>query len=793
MKSKKNQLLNPEVLLNILEDLEEEKEKLKKSEENLKIITENVMEAIFTKDINRKYTFVNPAAAKMIGFSVEKIIGKTPEELFSKEDAQKIKKVDDVNFKGKKIERIEKITIDKQKHFLHTSQNPLKDGNKKVIGIVGVVRDVTEEKKSERELKESELNLNKAQEMAHIGSWELDVKTKVVSGSKELFNIFEIPQNHPSLDVFSGVVYPGDKKFDLGKIERGMKYGESWNIKHRLLMKDKRVKWVHAKGEAIKNKKGEIVRLIGTVRDITAERKIEEKLKQLNEELELKVDERTKELQKSEVKFRSLVESTPDWIWEVNSKGVYTYVSPSIKNILGYSPKEILGKTPFDLMTKEDAKKIAPEFAKNVKLKKSFSGLINKNKHKNGKIITLETSGVPIIGPKERLLGYRGIDRNITELKHVRGELKEFYEKSNTMYESSSDAIMILEPPTWKFTAGNPSTIKMFKVKNEEDLVARAPWQYSPKKQPDGKLSSTKAKEMITIAMEKGKNFFEWEHKRLDGETFSATVLLTRMEIKGKKVLQATVRDISKEKESKRKLKESYKKLKELDILKSRFLTITSHELKTPLTPAKIQTQMMLQGDLGKLNKKQKKSFDIILRNITRLNELIEDILEISRIQAEGFKLKLSKIQLEKYIGLAVKSMIPVAEKRGLELNYKLDNLPLIIADKKRITEVLINLIENAIKFTHKGKINIEAKREKGHILVKIKDTGIGISKKEYKKIFHSFTQLEGTYTRKYGGTGLGLSICKGIIKQHGGKIWVESILGKGSTFYFTLPIKKLK
>ncbi len=669
MKSKKNLLLKPEALLNILEDLEEEKAKLIESEEKFKTLISSSPSAIYMTDKKGNCTFVNTFWRNMTGLTIKETLGK---------------------------------------------------------------------------------------------GW--------ING-----------------------IHPDDRK----KVEKNwyktVKAGGKWGTEYRLIDRKKRVTWVYGTAAALKNVKGEITGYVGINTDITDRIKAEKKLKKSHEELEIKIKKRTIKLREGEEKFRGLVESTSDWIWEVNAKGTYTYASPKIKDILGYSPKEIIGKTPFDLMTKEDAKKLGPEFANIVKLKKSFSGLINKNKHKNGKIVVLETNGVPIIDSKGKLLGYRGIDRDITEIRQARGKLKEVYEKANTMYESSSDAIMILEPPTWKFTAGNPSTIKMFKAKNEKDFTSKAPWQYSPKNQPDGKLSSTKAMEMINTAMKKGKHLFEWDHKRLDGQVFPATVLLTRMNLLGKGVLQATVRDISKEKESEKKLKESYKKLKELDVLKSRFLTITSHELKTPLTPAKIQTQMILQGDLGKLNEKQKKSFDIILRNINRLNDLIEDILEISRVQAEGFKLKLSEIQLGDCVGLVVKSMTPVAEKKGLELDYKLDSLPLITADKKRITEILTNLIDNAIKFTHKGGINIEAKREKDYILVKIKDTGIGISKKDRERIFHSFTQLESSYTRKYGGTGLGLSICRGIIKQHGGKIWVESTLGKGSTFYFTLPIKKLK
>lgn len=132
--------------------------------------------------------------------------------------------------------------------------------------------------------------------------------------------------------------------------------------------------------------------------------------------------------------------------------------------------------------------------------------------------------------------------------------------KFRALFESSRDALMTLEPPSWMFTAGNPATVNMFLAKDEAEFISKGPWEVSPKYQPDGTLSGVKAKKMIMKAMKKGSNFFEWTHKRLDGEDFPATVLLTRMEIDGRKLLQATVRDITKEKKAEEALKESEKK-----------------------------------------------------------------------------------------------------------------------------------------------------------------------------------------------------------------------------------------
>ncbi len=382
------------------------------------------------------------------------------------------------------------------------------------------------------------------------------------------------------------------------------------------------------------------------------------------------------------------------------------------------------------------------------------------------------------------------------EIEELNKELKRKAEASETkykaIYDSSADAIMVLEPPTWKFTSGNLATIKMFKVKDEKEFVALGPWDVSPEKQPDGKLSSEEAKKMITKAMKEGSIFFEWTHKRINDGEFPATVLLSKMKLNGKEVLQAVVRDITIRKEAEQKIKDANKSLLEVDALKGKFLTVTSHELKTPLTPAKIQAQMLLEGDLGELNEKQHKSFDIILRNINRLDGLISDILEISKLQESGFKLTFRKTNIKKCVDSVMISLVPVAKKKGVILSYVGKGVPSVPLDKERIEGVLTNLVGNAIKFTDAGSIKVIVEKKNNDVLVRVVDTGVGISKENVKKLFKPFYQVEPMYTRKHGGTGLGLSIAAAIIKRHGGKLGIKSTLRKGSEFYFTLPIGKL-
>ncbi|MCK4492115.1 MAG: hypothetical protein KAU03_05790, partial [Candidatus Altiarchaeales archaeon] len=163
-----------------------------------------------------------------------------------------------------------------------------------------------------------------------------------------------------------------------------------------------------------------------------------------------------------------------------------------------------------------------------------------------------------------------------------------------------------------------------------------------------------------------------------------------------------------------------------------------------------------------------------------------------SKLESGAMKFEMKDIQIEEVIKNSVQDMHSYAKGKGLTLKTEIQpNLPLIHGDKNRLTQVLTDLIDNGTKFTEKGGIVIKAQREKNNILVKVKDTGIGISKENTNKLFTKFYQIDSSLSRRYGGTGLGLAICRRIIEEHGGQIWVESEPGKGSIFQFTLQIIK--
>lgn len=225
------------------------------------------------------------------------------------------------------------------------------------------------------------------------------------------------------------------------------------------------------------------------------------------------------------------------------------------------------------------------------------------------------------------------------------------------------------------------------------------------------------------------------------------------------------------------------------DKTKSAFLATMSHELRTPLNSIIGFTGIILQGIVGPLNEEQKKQLNMVRGSAQHLLALINDVLDISKIEAGQLKIVKERFNLRISLKKVIESSRPLAEKKGLSLLYSfVPEIDFMTGDQRRIEQIILNLISNAIKFTEKGSVTIECFLENNQVNFNIIDTGIGIKTEDMDKIFKEFHQIDSGLTRKYEGTGLGLTICKKLVEQMGGKIWVSSTWGSGSSFRFLLP-----
>lgn len=232
-------------------------------------------------------------------------------------------------------------------------------------------------------------------------------------------------------------------------------------------------------------------------------------------------------------------------------------------------------------------------------------------------------------------------------------------------------------------------------------------------------------------------------------------------------------------------------RIRELNRLKSNFLSMVSHELRTPLTTILGYITYLKTEKAGSLNQAQKDCLIISEEEAELLNHLIEELLDLSKIETGQFKVNLEGVNLSGVISKAISSLKLLAQKQEVTLENDIpENLPLVLADKERILQVVVNLIENGIKFNRRGgKVSIYASNhsQDNKLLFSVSDTGIGIPEDKLEKIFDTFYQVDSSRKRRYGGCGLGLAISKTILKLHHGAIWAESKIGAGSKFTFEL------
>ncbi|MDT9176269.1 MAG: adenylate/guanylate cyclase domain-containing protein [Limnospira sp. PMC 1291.21] len=246
-----------------------------------------------------------------------------------------------------------------------------------------------------------------------------------------------------------------------------------------------------------------------------------------------------------------------------------------------------------------------------------------------------------------------------------------------------------------------------------------------------------------------------------------------------------------------KQLKEKNDALKRMDELKDEFLANTSHELRTPLNGMIGLSESMLDGVAGPLTELQRQNLSMIAKSGHRLSTLVNDILDFSKLRHQTLELQLQPLGLREIVEVVVVLSKPLIGNKDIELINEIpDDFPAVNADENRLQQILYNLIGNAIKFTDSGTVKITASvldtdANNSMAVINISDTGIGILPEKHHRIFESFEQGDGSTARQYGGTGLGLAITKQLVELHQGKIWLDSVVGSGSTFSFTLPISE--
>lgn len=522
---------------------------------------------------------------------------------------------------------------------------------------------------------------------------------------------------------------------------------------------------------------GHMIGGIHIISDITERKRIESELVQANER-----------------EYRTLIESLPQKVFLKNKNSVYMSCNGNYACDLGIKPEEIVGKTDFDFFPTYLAEKYRADDKKVMESGKTenieeeyavisdFLGGVQKT--------FINTVKVPVRDKAGNIVGIFGLFWDITERKQTQDKLY----KSQQMFESIVNGItdeVLLLSVDYKILWANKASIEYFGLTMEE-ILGKYCYQITHKQEKRCKSSDHQCPIKDIVKMGSSETLIH-THINKKGEPVFVEVIVFPIKDSSGEVIQFLhlQRDITIRKQAE-------DERKRLDILKTaveiklHFTSMVSHELRSPLGAIKEGINLVLEGLAGEINNEQKDLLDTAKRNTDRLHRLINNVLDFQKIESRKEKLKICQNDI-RAVALEVSNTMGIlAKEKGLNLTVEADdNLPELEFDRDRITQVMTDLVNNAIKYTEKGNITISLKQEASVIHVMVQDSGPGIKGEDMQKLFQAFEQIDDGKGKKKGGTGLGLAISKEIILGHQGEIWAESKEGQGSVFHFTLPIKE--
>lgn len=538
---------------------------------------------------------------------------------------------------------------------------------------------------------------------------------------------------------------------------------------------------------AKKDDHGNIAFYVFLIHDITqrklTQEELENALKERTVELRSSNDKLILELQERQVVEQALRESremfyrfmnhSPVMAYIKDERGQYVYVNEPLEKRFSITLEWLKNKTDFDWLPPRIAREVRNNDIAVMSSDKVVE-FVEMVPTPDGATRFWLSFKFPFIDQSgKRFLG--GVSVDITEKKQI----EEMRARYSAIVESSSDAI-ISESLDGTITGWNKGAEDLYGFSSEE-AVGQPISIIFPEDHHEELLSI-----LEEIRLGKKMTHYETVRQKKGGELVDVSVAISPIIDDDGDVIGASsiARDISLKKKIDQEIRAAIQ-------MKSDFISTVSHELRTPLVVIKEGVRGVLSEAYGSLNDRQRKDLTRIKNNADRLARLIDDVLDFQKMESGLVRFHMVARDINAMIKEAVETMEPIAQKKHLSVALHLpSDAPRVVCDKDKIMQVLINLLQNAVKFTSEGVISIIAEVSDGFLRVRVIDQGIGIREEDKAKLFKSFSQLGEVAHRTEGGTGLGLAICKSIIEKHGGQIQVKSVFGKGSEFYFTLPLQ---
>jgi|GEM_PF-883971 len=746
--------------------------RLKSSEERYRTYVDNSPVGIFVADGRGRYVEVNEAACSMLGYDREELLSMSIAELGVPEEHEgPMGGFNKVKSEGQY--RGERRLRHKDGRLVEVLLDAVDLGDDRYMAFC---RDITERKRAERALRQEEERLELALQGGGLGIWDLDIPGNELRLNERWVGMkgYSLEEIEPGLNFWSNLVHPEDRPGVREKIYAHFEgKTPSHEAEFRMRHKSGHWMWILDKGKVIeRDAEGNPVRACGTHLDITERKRAEEVLRE-SEEFGL-----------------SLLNNSPNPIMVINPDTSIRFMNPALEKLTGFSPREVIGtKPPYPWWPDGLRDKITRDFQKAVqegahRLEELFQ---KKNKERFWVEITFTT-----ITRDGGIKYYLGSWVDITERKQAERALVEAEKKYRMLFENAPMGI-VLSTPDGRYLDVNPQHTRMFGYTSPKEMMEDVTDIGRQLYVDPGKREECKR----IVERDGGVLDFEVLSRRKDGSIFwtSRNVHATRDDSGKTRILQAIVHDITERKQAEETLKQAKEAAEAANRAKGEFLATMSHELRTPLNGVMGMLQLIR---ITPLDTEQKDYVETALESGKGLLSVINDILDLSRIEAGGFGLVEESFDLPEMLRTIIESFRHQAGERGIRLYCDMDeNIPdALVCDGSRIRQILFNLVGNSLKFTEQGEVRAEASflasgtGGNPRLLFSVSDTGIGIPEDMLEYIFEPFTQADGSHTRKYQGAGLGLGIVKRLVSLMGGEISVESEEGVGTKIYFFVGVK---
>ncbi len=653
--------------------------------------------------------------------------------------------------------------------------NPVQIAGKAVMLVVW--HDLSKRKEAERRLRETAEHLAQAQELAKIGSWEWRPTTNQIIWSEQARRIFGLTPDQPTPDFESHQqqIHPDDLNHWRSVVDRAMRDHQPYVMKFRAVLPEKQVRLLEGRGRCEVDASGTIVRLFGTVQDITEQ-----------------------ELAREELNKLSMVASrTDDGVVIADAQGRVEWVNRAFTQITGYSLDELRGNVPGHLLQGLDTDpKTLARIRENLASKHGFRETLL-NYRKSGESYWVEIEVQPIVNDRGDVQYYMAIERDVTTKLHRERDLEQQRRRLDFALDASRSGLWdwnVVEgstfySDTWYTMLGYepgelPMSIQTWVDLTEPEDLKRA--KAAIEDYFNGKSPRYRSEHRVR------NKAGQWQWILDVGEAVErdAQGRVTRM--------IGLHLDIHAQKLAQLKLEEALKQAQQASAMKSAFVANMSHEIRTPMNAILGYADLLLdphQNGADRRNHAQ-----TIRRNGRHLMNLLNDVLDISKIEAGKMSVEQVPCAPGQLFADIISLMMPRAMAKGIDLSFEaIDRLPLrITTDPTRVRQVLLNLIDNAIKFTSEGSVRIVVRSHRLddsniELVCDVIDTGIGLDENQADNLFKPFSQADDSTTRRFGGTGLGLAISHNLCQLLGGELRCTSTPGVGSTFTASFRVGEIQ